>query len=98
MDGLLVILISAITPWIMEHLKYSKWFPFMSPFAPVANRVTPLVVAAITAAGVTVGFDHATGVLTISGLVASDVLRGLLLWGVGMITQQASYKRAIEVS
>lgn len=97
MDGLLVILISAITPWIMEHLKYSKWFPFMSPIAPYANRITPLVVALITAAGITIGFDQTTGVMTISGLVPSDIIRGVILWGVGIVTQQASYKRAIEV-
>lgn len=95
MDGLLVILISAITPWIMERLKFSKYFPFMQPFAPVLNRLTPLVVAAITAAGVTVGFDQAGGVLTVSGLVPSDVIRGLILWGAGALTQQVSYTRAI---
>lgn len=97
MDALLVLLISVLTPWVLERLKYSRWFPFMQPFAPVLNRLTPLVVAAITAAGVTVGFDQGSGVLTVGGLVPSDVIRGLLLWGAGALTQQVSYKRAIEV-
>jgi len=98
MDGILMLLISALTPWLLERLKWARWFPLMAPFAPVLNRVTPLALAALVAAGVTMQFDHATGVLMVSGLVPSEMLRGVLLWIAGAGVQHLSYERAIKDS
>jgi hypothetical protein len=97
MDGLLMLFISAFTPFLLEKLKWARWFPLMQPVAPVLNRLTPLVLSAIVAAGIVFNFNSVTGVLTISGLIPSDVIRGLLLWGGGALVQQLSYQRAIKV-
>ena len=97
MDGLVMLLISALTPWLLERLKWARGFPLMQPMAPVLNRVTPLVLAAVIAAGVTFQFDQSSGVLLISGLVPSDMIRGVLLWVAGAGVQELSYQRAIKV-
>lgn len=99
MDAGLMLLISALTPWLLERLKTAAWFPFMShvgKYAPILNRLTPMVVAAVMAAGITFQFDDAAGVLTIKGLVPSDIVRGLLLWAAGAGTQHLAYHRAIK--
>ena len=96
MDGLLMLVISAVTPWLLEKLKWARWFPLMSPYAPILNRVTPLMLAAIVAAGVTISFDQTAGVLMIRGLIPSDIVRGVLLWIAGAGVQHLSYERAIK--
>ena len=94
MDGILMLLISVISPWVLEKLKWARWFPLMQPVAPFLNRATPLMLSALIAAGVTIQFDQTAGVLMVSGLIPSDVIRGLLLWGVGATTQHLTYTRA----
>lgn len=94
MDGLLMIVISAVTPWLLERLKWQRWFPLMQPIAPVLNRVTPLILAAGVAAGITFNVD-ASG-WTLSGPLPEDMLRGALLWVGGAVVQHASYHRAIK--
>lgn len=94
MDGLLMLLISALTPWLLERLKWARWFPLMQPFAPVLNRVTPLALAAIVAAGVTFTVDS-TG-WTLKGPLPEDMVRGVLLWLVGAAVQHFSYERGIN--
>lgn len=94
MDGLLMLLVSAVTPWVLERLKSARWFPFMHPVAPVLNRLTPIVLAALVASGITYSFDG--GTLTISGLLPDQIVRGLLLWLVGAGTQHLAYQRAIR--
>jgi hypothetical protein len=95
-DGLWMLVISALTPFILEKLKWQRWFPLMQPYAAKVNRITPLIVSALVAAGITIDFDHVNGVLTIAGLIPSDIVRGLLLWTVGALTQHVSYERAIK--
>jgi hypothetical protein len=95
-DGVWMLFISAATPFILEKLKWQRWFPLMQPYASKLNRITPLVVSALVAAGITIDFDHVNGVLTIAGLIPGDIVRGLLLWGFGAITQHVSYERAIR--
>lgn len=92
MDALAVLVVSSLTPKLLELLKQRAWFPLMDVSAPVLNRVTPLAVALLTATGVTWQFDDATGTLTLSGLVASDIVRGLLLWGAGAAMQHGVYE------
>lgn len=94
MDGLLMLVVSAVTPWLLERLKHVRWFPLMQPIAPVLNRVTPAALAALVASGISYSFDG--GTLTISGLVPDQIVRGLLLWVVGAGTQHVAYVRAIR--
>ncbi len=94
MDGLLLIVISSVTPWILERLKFQRWFPLMQPVAPVLNRITPIVLAGLVAVGVTVQFDK--GTLSVSGLMPDEIIRGLLLWVTGYVVQEVSYRRAIK--
>jgi len=90
MDAIVMFVVSNLTPALLEWLKSKAWFPFMARFAPVLNRITPMVVAAIMAAGVTVQF--ADGVLSISGLVPDQMIRGVLLAVFGAVTQHVNYR------
>lgn len=94
MDGLLMFVISVLTPWLLERLKWARWFPLMKPYASAFNRITPLVLSALVAAGITFQFDEASGVLMVSGLIPKDMVRGLLFWIVGAATQHLAYERA----
>ncbi len=99
MDALLMLVVSAIMPWMLELSKDWSWFPFMqrvSKFAPILNRVTPLVVSFLAAIGITVGFDAQTGVFMLSGLVTSEILRAAILSIVGMVTNQMSYHGLVK--
>lgn len=96
MDGLLMIIISSFTPWLLERLKWWRWFPLMAPAARVLNRVTPLIVAAGIAAGIT--FNVTDSGWTLAGPLPQDMVRGVLLWLVGAGTQHLAYHRAIKVT
>lgn len=93
MDLIVTLIVSNLTPWLMERLKSVSIFP-MAAFAPIANRVVPLLVALLVASGVTYEFHD--GTLTIAHLVPSDMLRGVLLWIVGAVTQQIHYRMVID--
>lgn len=92
MDAGLMLIVSVLTPWLLERLKWARWFPLMKPYASWLNRVTPLVVAAAIAAGITFTVDD-TG-WTLKGPLPEDMLRGFLLWAVGAVTQHVTYERA----
>lgn len=94
MDGLLMLIVSALTPWLLEQLKWQRWFPLMQPFAPFLNRATPLALAGAVAAGITFTVD-AEG-WTLRGPLPEDMVRGVLLWIVGAATQHFAYHRAIK--
>lgn len=92
MDGVTVLIVSALMPWLLERLKWARWFPLMQPYATWLNRATPLAVAAMVAAGVTFSIDDAGW--TLKGPLPEDMVRGLLLWIVGAVTQHLTYERA----
>lgn len=83
---------SNLTPWLLEQLKSVGWFPFMAHVAPVLNRLTPLVVAILMASGVSYTFEPSSGTLTVMHLIPMDIIRGLLLWAVGAVTQHVNYR------
>ena len=97
MDALLMLFVSALQPWLLERAKDWAWCPLMSRvgrYAPILNRVTPVLVATCTSAGVTFAFQD--GTLTIAGLVPDQMLRGLLFAIGGSVTSHVAYHRAIK--
>ncbi len=94
MDALVALVVSALMPRLLEALKTRAWFPLMHRSAPLLNRVTPVLVALGTASGITWSFDG--GVLTVSGLVPDDILRGVLLWALSAAVQHGVYERTIR--
>jgi hypothetical protein len=92
-----MLIISALTPWLLEQLKHARWFPWMRPYIGKLNMLVPVLTAAIVASGITWAFDQTSGELTVKGLIPSDIFRGLLLWIGGSVTQHFSYERAIKV-
>lgn len=91
MDALVMVLMSSVVPFLLEKGKTKWWFPFTQKVAPVLNRVTPLIIAFVTAVGISVSFDPSTGVLSVMGLVPDQIMRAAFLAIVGFVTNQASY-------
>ena len=92
-------LTSNFTPLLLEKAKDWRWFPFMSNigrFAPILNRVTPLVAAAVVASGVHWTFDAAEGRLVVDGLMPQHMINGVALWVVGAFTQHYRYHKTIK--
>ena len=99
MDAAVMLVVSALVPFILERSKDWAWFPLMQRvhrFAPLVNRVTPLAISFLAAVGVTISFDASTGVLSIAGLVPEQVIRAGVLAVVGMVTNQASYHGLVK--
>ena len=45
MDALTMLIVSTLTPFLLEKLKWAHWFPLMQPYAPWLNRLTPVALA-----------------------------------------------------
>lgn len=90
------LVVSAVVPKLLELLKSKRWAPFIQPYAPVLNTVTAGVVALVTALGVTVDFDAAAGVLTVSGLLPDQLLMTGVTWLVNWAVQEIVYRGFIN--
>lgn len=93
---LIGLIVSAVVPKLLELLKSKRWAPFIQPYAPVLNTVTAGGVALLTALGVSVDFDSARGVLTVSGLLPGQLLQTGMTWLLYWVTQEGVYRVAIN--
>ena len=91
---------SAITAYlvaeILEMLKRSTWFPWITHQTAVLNRVAGIVIAGVSALGVHVVFSADAGTLTITGLTASGILATLGNWLKQWAMQQFAYRSAVK--
>ena len=88
--------VSTLVPWVLERLKWARWFPLIQPFAPALNRGFAWAVATTTALGIAVSFNAADGVLTITGLVPADILRVVFQAAGNFLVQEVVYRKAID--
>jgi len=90
------LLLSLVTPVIMEYLKKEPWFPFLQLHAKTLNRVFAVVVAIAQTVGISVAFDATAGTLTIAGLVLSDIARIGVTALLAFITQELAYRGLVR--
>ena len=89
-------IIAAVVSFAIEHLKQSRWFPFLSLSSARANAFAGVVVAVASSLGIHFEFNHAAGTLVITGLSLATI------WHFGQdiltqwIFQQLVYKGAIR--
>lgn len=97
MDNYVIgLVVSALVPKLLELLKPKRWAPFVRDYAPTLNRITAVLVALVTAIGVTVDFDVTAGVLTIGGLLPDQIIRTGLTWALNFAIQEAVYRRLVN--
>lgn len=96
MDAAIVLIVNALTPRLLEYLKAASWFPFVRPGSPWLNRTVAVVVAAMTALGITASYNAEFGVLSVSGLMPDTLLRKALVVAVGFLMQEASYRLTVR--
>ena len=84
------------TSAVLQWLKGKPWFPFANANTAALNRATSMVLALIAAIGLHYTFDAESGVLTISGLTAANILHTVWAWVQQYALTQASYKGLIK--
>lgn len=90
------IAISSIIIWLMNKLKKSRFFPFMTEFTERTNKWVGVIIAGLVSLGIHTqyGFDHDTGVfsLTISGLMLGSILDHGKDWILAWVIQHYGYQ------
>jgi hypothetical protein len=101
MDLLVMLVVSNLTPWVLERLKDAAWFPLMqrfSRYAPILNRVTPVASTVLLTLGVHWSFEASGGGrLVLEGFVptSDEVTKaGIVLASWAM--QEYRYRRTIK--
>lgn len=83
---------SAVVILLLNKLKSSSWFPSITQKSDQINRVLAVLLAGLGAIGVHTSFDHAAGILTITGLTTTGILTGLWHWVTSYATQELAYQ------
>lgn len=93
---LIGLVVSALVPKLLELLKSKRWAVFIQPYGPFLNTITAGTVALLTALGVSVDYDAAAGVLTVTGLLPGELLRTGVTWLVNWAVQEFVYRGFIH--
>lgn len=93
--SVLSLLVSLITPALIQYLKSQPWMPFIRHNAPVLNALVAGAIAVAQTVGIAVAFD--AGTLTISGINpvnnAIVAATAALAWLVQEITYRTTVRR-----
>ena len=94
--SMVTLLISLVTPLIMEYLKTKPWAPFLQQHAPTMNRVVAVLVSIGNTVGVSAAYDAVTGTLTITGLILDDIARIGVTALLAFLTQEVVYRTQVK--
>jgi formate/nitrite transporter FocA (FNT family) len=84
-------IVQAAAVFLIQKLKQSKKFPWLTQNSALANRAVAFAIAFLAAAGITYQWDAAQGQLIINGLMFSTVVQGLWTAAAGIITNELVY-------
>ncbi len=73
-DATAVITTSAVSAWIIRLMRDNPKVAVINPNSVLAPHAFSVLFAVLSAAGIHFAFDQATGVLTIGGLTAGNLL------------------------
>lgn len=82
---------AAVVVYVLQLIKRSTWFPWLTIETKKANRIVAALGAAASALGVHFAFDMQAGSLLITGLTVTGVLHGGWHWLNAMAIQQTLY-------
>ena len=87
---------SAVIVWLLQRLKQSKYFPFITAESAKLNRYLAVCASALAAAGIHFNFNHDAGTLVISGLLLSNLLHFAGAWLRSFVFQEIIYQAAVK--
>ena len=87
--------LALLSTWAFQFLKRSKWFPWLSVESQKVNYAVGALIAFLSTVGILCNFDHAAGVLTISGLTTANLMHVAVRFFQQYAYQQASYKLVV---
>lgn len=87
--------LALVSTWAIQWIKKSNWFPWLTVETQKLNYVVGGVVAFLSTVGILCNFDHAAGVLTITGLTAANLTHVAARFFQQWAYQQASYKLVV---
>jgi hypothetical protein len=87
--------LAVISTYVLQWLKQSKLFPWLTVETQTLNRWAGIAIAFLSSVGVLVTFDHAAGVLTISGLTAANLLHVAARITQQWVMQQVAYRTVV---
>jgi len=90
------LILAAVSSWLIEHLKASKYFPLITVETESLNKIFAACVAALATAGILVSssWDATSHTYTfaIANLTAGSVLSFVWHWGGQYIYMKFAYK------
>lgn len=81
---------------VLEYLKRAKWFPVLDRKSDKINVLAGATLAALAALGITVHFDQATGVATITGLTVASIWSFAVVWVKSWVYQELLYRGIVK--
>ena len=87
--------IAVISTLVLQWLKKSRWFPWLTVESQKLNRIAGVVIAFAASIGVVATFDHTAGVLTITGLTLAGLGHGIARFIQQWSYQQAAYRTVV---
>jgi len=86
------ITVAVVSTYALQLLKQSRFFPWLTVESQTLNRIAGSVIAFLTSVGILVTFNHAAGILTISGLTVANLLHAGSHFVEQWAMQQVAYK------
>jgi hypothetical protein len=81
---------------VMQWLKKSSWFPWLTAESDKANKAVAAFMAAIAAIGIHYTYDASTATLTLTGISFAALGHGLWHWLQSYAVQETIYKGAFH--
>jgi hypothetical protein len=87
--------LALLSTYALQFVKNSRWFPWLTVESQKLNRIAGVVIAFATSLGILMNFDHAAGILTISGLTGANLLHAGARFIQQYAFQQVAYKTVV---
>lgn len=88
--------LSAIAVVVMQWLKKSSWFPWLTAQSDAANKIVAAFFAAAAAVGIHYTYDASTATLTFTGISFAALGHALWHWLQSYAVQETIYKGAFH--
>lgn len=88
-------LLAMVVPFILQWMKGSKFFPFISYAGGWMNRIVAAIVAGLLGLGVAFNFNDDTGTLTVTGLTLATLWPAAQHIAFQIMSQHTVYKLVV---